>query len=337
MSTNYRKMGLLALAIGGMTLVELAPARGAEPELPRDGWVSWQVPAVDDAPAWCCFSSWNDRDSSRMVCRLDGGPDGFGIHGGDETTDAVKVYARTTGGKIDRVQALAASCPVETRTPVQPLDDVSAQESTQWLARQVKQASKDAVSGRPIGEGALAALALHRGDGARDALSGFAHDPDTETRKGSVFWSAVLRGAEGAGITSSVMFGDADPEVREHAAFALTQSKSPRVTQDLIRLGNSDASGNVRAKAWFWLAQTGANESEAAIGAAVRKDRDDEVREQAIFALSRLPGERGTKALIAVAEDQSLAPEQRKRAVFWLAQSQTDSAQAYLEKVLARR
>ena len=23
---------------------------------PRDGWVSWEVPAVDGAPSWCCFS-----------------------------------------------------------------------------------------------------------------------------------------------------------------------------------------------------------------------------------------------------------------------------------------
>jgi HEAT repeat protein len=94
--------------------------------------------------------------------------------------------------------------------------------------------------------------------------------------------------------------------------------------------------GEVRAKAWFWLAQTGAAESEQAIGAALRKDADDNVREQAIFALSRLPDERATRALIAAAEDRALSREQRKRAVFWLSQSEADAAQAYLEKVLAR-
>lgn len=337
MRANYLGPRLLALALGAMSLVAMAPAHGAEPQLPRDGWVSWQVPAVAGAPAWCCFSSWNDRDPSRMTCRLDGGGGNHGMHDGDETTDAVKIYARSTGGRIDRLQALAATCPVETNTPVRPLGDVSVDDSTRWLARQVKLPSTDAVSGRPIGEGALAALALHRGDPAREALARFARDPGTETRKWSVFWLALLRGAEGAELTSSVMFGDADAEVREHAAFALSQSKSTRVSQDLIRLGNSDASGSVRAKAWFWLAHTGAPGSERAIGEALRKDRDAEVREQAVFALSRLPGERGTKALIAVAEDQSLSHEQRRRAVFWLSQSETDSAQAYLEKVLAHR
>jgi hypothetical protein len=35
-----------------------------------------------------------------------------------------------------------------------------------------------------------------------------------------------------------------------------------------------------------------------------------------------------------VAEDRTLSHEQRKRAVFWLAQSEADGAQQYLESVL---
>ncbi len=69
------------------------------------------------------------------------------------------------------------------------------------------------------------------------------------------------------------MFNDKDAELRKHAAFAITQSKSPRVAQDLIRLGNTDKDGDVRAQAWFWLAHTGAASSEEAIVAALRKDK----------------------------------------------------------------
>jgi hypothetical protein len=53
--------------------------------------------------------------------------------------------------------------------------------------------------------------------------------------------------------------------------------------------------------------------------------------------LSRLPDERAPRALIATSEDQTLSAEQRRRAVFWLAQSESSSAQAYLEKVLVRK
>jgi hypothetical protein len=332
MNTNYRRMALLALAVAA-----LMPAEAAEPRLPRDGWASWQVPAVEGAPAWCCYGSWKDHDDTPMTCRLDGSQQGYGTRDDHKTTDTVKVYVRSAGGKIDRVQVLAASCPVETRTPVQPID-VAADDSARWLTGQVKESRTDAITGQPIGEGALAALAMHRGDLARDAMTEFARrDASADTRKWSVFWLSMLRGQEGADITSSVMFGDQDSEVREHAAFALSQSKSPRKTQDLVRLGNTDKVGSVRARAWFWLAQTGAAEAEQSIGAALKQDTDDDVREQAILALSQLPGERATKALIGVAEDRSYSQEQRKRAVFWLSQSQSDAAQAYLEKVLAKR
>ena len=319
-----------------LTLVLMAPLNAAEPKLPRDGWVSWQVPTVDNAPAWCCFGSWNRRDASQTACKIDAGRDGYNIRDKDETTDTMTVYARTAGGKIDRLQVLSANCPVETRTPVRQLDDVTNDDSARWLIARVKQEGNDAVTDRPLAEHALAALAMHRGELAGNALNGFARDPRTETRKKTVFWLAILRGEEGAKTTSQVMFNDKDSDVREHAAFAMSQSKSPRAAPELIRLGNTDKAGDVRAKAWFSLALTRAPEAEAAIGAALRKDADDDVREQAIFALSQLPDERATKALIAVAEDQSLDREQRKKAVFWLSHSDSESAQAYLDKVLAR-
>ena len=131
------------------------------------------------------------------------------------------------------------------------------------------------------------------------------------------------------------MFGDPSAEVRKHAAFASTLSKSPRVTANLTRLGNTDKDGDVRAQAWFWLAHTGAANVEDPIIAASKKDPDDGVREQAIFALSQLPDDRATPALIKAAEDRSLSREQRKRALFWLAQSQSSGAQAYLDRILA--
>jgi hypothetical protein len=320
----------LALAFG---LVSQADA--AEPKLVRDGWTSWEVAAVEGAPAWCCWS-WKGRDASPMTCRLDERPDNFGTRN-DATTDSVKVYARTAGGKIDFLQVFAASCPVETKTPIHELGDVTPEDSARWLIARAKQDGADARTGRKLGENALAALAMHRGDLARDALANFARaDARTETRKWAVFWLAMLRGAEGADITSTVMFGDQDAEVRKHAGFAMAQTRSARAAPDLIRQGTTDKVGDVRAQAWFWLAQTGASEAEQAIGVALRKDADDHVREHAIFALSQLPDERATRALIAAAEDRSLSREQRKRAVFWLSQSESASAQAFLEKVLAR-
>jgi HEAT repeat protein len=312
----------------------LQPAQSAELKLPRDGWVSWQVATIDDAPAWCCWNSWEKQGATRAACELDGRSSGYGTRD-HETTDSMTVYARLNAGRVERLQSLATACAVETKTPIQPLGNVTPDDSARWLISQAKQDGADDRGHRSLQENALAALVVHRGDLALQALSGFARDGRAEVRKRSVFWLALLRGAEGADLTSSVMFNDAESEVRKHATFALSRSSQPRVVPDLIRLGNTDKVGHVRAQAWFWLAQKGPPEAEAAIGQALRQDADDHVREQAVFALSQLPDERATKALIATAQDRTLTREQRKRAVFWLSQSESPAAQAYLEKVLA--
>jgi hypothetical protein len=257
----------------------------------------------------------------------------LGSRGEGETMTLARIYARSTAGKVDRLQVLSPACPVVTKTPVAELTDVTADDSARWLAVKVRQGGIDSERHEPL----MPALAMHRGNVARVALEEFARTHARfETRRSAVFWLAQVRGAEGADIASSLMFGDANPQMREHAAFALSQSKSPRVTADLIKLGNTDKDGHVRGKAWFWLAHTGAAEAERAIGEAVRKDPDGDVREEAVFALSQLPDERATRALIAAAEDQSLSREQRKRAVFWLSHSRSDSAVEYLDRVLTK-
>ena len=291
MKSAYRWISTGALCLASLALEPKVFA--AELTLPRDGWVSWQVAAVDGAPDWCCWSNGNNfRNAPRTACKLDGKQDSWGNRD-DETTDQVRIYARTAGGKLDRLRVLSVTCPAEAATPIRDLGTVSENDSARWLVGLAKQQNEDV----------LTALAINRGDVARDALSDIArNDTRGETRQRAVFWLAQVRGQEGAEITSSVMFNDKDPDVREHAAFALSQSETPRAEADLTRLLNTD--------------------------------KDDEVREGAVFALSQLPDERATRALIATAENRSLARELRKKAVFWLSQSESDAAQKYLERVL---
>lgn len=325
---NFQTIRTAALWLAGLALVSRGYA--AELALPRDGWASWQVEAVEGAPDWCCWSRWDNREGSRTSCRLDS-EGGNSATRDQATINAVRVYARVAAGKVERVRVLSATCPVEAATPIRVIN-TTTDDSARWL---VALSKTEAHEGHKARDNVLAALAMHRGDVAQDALSAVARgDAHAETRKKAVFWLAVLRDAAGANVATSVMFNDKDPQLREHAAFAVAQAKPPRAA-DLIRLGNTDKDGEVRAKAWFWLAQTGAASSEEAIVAALKKDQDEHVREQAIFALSQLPDERATRELIKVAEDRSLSREQRKRAVFWLAQSKSKGAEMYLEEVLA--
>lgn len=330
-----RSMQLARVAAACFVSAAFAPiASSAELVLPSDGWASWEVPAVDDAPDWCCWSGIGPN-AVREPCRLDSRREGYDSRG-NATTDSVRVYARFAGGKVERVRALSASCPVHTETEVRDLGAVAADDSARWLAGLMKESELDAVARHRVSRDAVAALAIHRGDVAVDTLAGIARNEASEKRrKEAVFWLAHLRGLEGADIATSIMFGDADAEVRQHAAFAVSQSKSPQAAANLLRLASTDPAPKVRGQAWLWLAHTGSSAAEEAIRGALQQESNGHVRDQAIFALSQLPDERATRALIEVAENQALPREDRKRAVFWLSQSDSAAAQAYLEEVLA--
>lgn len=308
-----------------VALLISSQVQAADLTLPKDGWASWQVEAVEDAPESCCFSSWKGAPESR-TCNLDNDNQSYGSRD-NATTDTVRVYARLANGRVERLRTFAASCPVKTRTPIHNLEGISTEDSARWvIGLKASKLDHDAW---------LSSLAQHRGDIAFNELKTMARSgPATETRKQAIFWLAVLRGTAGAEVVSHLLFNDADAGIREHATFAVTQSKSPSIAADLIRAGKTDVSGDVREQAWFWLAQEGAPEAEAAITQAAKTDPSENVREQAIFALSQLPDERATRALVKVAEDQSLDREQRKRALFWLAQSESTDAQAYLDRIL---
>jgi HEAT repeat protein len=248
----------------------------------------------------------------------------------------MRIYARLSDGKLERIRALASSCPVRANGSIQDLGAVADDASARWLGKHLTADARDAEVGRRLRGDAMAALGAHRTDIAHATLVDIARkDERIEHRKDALFWLAQLRGRAGADVATSIMFEDANPQIREHATLAVAHSQSPRIANDLTRVGKTDASAQVRGQAWFWLGQKGFPETEQAIGAALRTEEDRHVREQAIFALSQLPAERATNALIAIAESRSLDREDRKRAIFWLAHEGSDSAVAYLDRIMA--
>lgn len=321
---------LLALMIAIAGGIVAQAANPPSPALPADGWASWQVDAVAGAPNWCCFD-WQGKRAGSATCRLDGHNQGYGSRDRDDAVEAMRIYARFERGVLTRIRALGPSCPAEAKTAIADLGELATDASAGWLASQ-------ANTNEDLAGDVLAALAVHAGPVARDALLDIArHGPDRENRKNAVFWMGQVRAADSGRELEAIMFDDADPQLREHAAFALSQSDLPGRTAALVRLGKTDREPEVRGQAWFWLAQTGAPESEAAIAEALRSERDDEVREQAIFALSQLPDERAVDALGAIVKDPSRSREERKRALFWLGQSDSPRAQTYLADILDAR
>ena len=123
----------------------------------------------------------------------------------------------------------------------------------------------------------------------------------------------------------------------ERALFAAVLADSATIWPELLKMAREQTlSRKVRRSAVFWLGQ--AAESAATRGLTDLVDdggADREVRESAVFALSQRPHDEGVPALIRIVR-QNPDPELRRRAIFWLGQSEDPRALALFEELLTR-
>jgi len=103
---------------------------------------------------------------------------------------------------------------------------------------------------------------------------------------------------------------------------------------DLAR--DSRANRQSRKSAVFWLSQEAGEAVARELGDFVADDEQDrEVREQAVFALSQLPRDEGVPTLLRVARNNP-DPSIRRKALFWLGQSEDPRALALFEEILTK-
>ncbi len=96
------------------------------------------------------------------------------------------------------------------------------------------------------------------------------------------------------------------------------------------------ANRSSRKQAVFWVSQAAGEKAADGLSELVSDDGEDrEVREQAVFALSQLPKDEGVPILVRVAKSNK-DPEIRKKAMFWLGQSDDPRALALFEEILSR-
>ena len=124
----------------------------------------------------------------------------------------------------------------------------------------------------------------------------------------------------------------------EKAIFPATIVDSSDIWPDLIKLArNPDVPRSTRSQSVFWVGQAAGDAATRGLSdIVVDNDVDREVREQAVFALSQRPREEGVPALIAVARTNK-DPEIRKKALFWLGQSNDPRALDLFEELLTKK
>lgn len=131
---------------------------------------------------------------------------------------------------------------------------------------------------------------------------------------------------------------DTPTRAGKEAIFPATIADSAEVWPELIAMAkNADLPRATRKAAVFWLGQAA---GEAAVGDLTAlvddDDADLEVRESAIFALSQLRDDEGLEALMDIARNHR-DRRVRKKAMFWLGQSDDPRVVDLFEEILLRR
>jgi hypothetical protein len=121
------------------------------------------------------------------------------------------------------------------------------------------------------------------------------------------------------------------------AIFPAMLADSVTLWPDLLKIAkDANVSRKVRSSAVFWLGQAAGDAATKGLTDLVDDGgADREVRESAVFALSQRPKDEGVPALIRIAK-QNPDPELRRKAIFWLGQSDDPRALSLFEELLTR-
>jgi HEAT repeat protein len=86
----------------------------------------------------------------------------------------------------------------------------------------------------------------------------------------------------------------------------------------------------------FWLGQAAGDAATKGLTEIVEDGgQDREVRESAVFALSQRPHDEGVPVLIKIAKENK-DPDLRRKAIFWLGQSDDPRALSLFEELLTK-
>lgn len=129
-----------------------------------------------------------------------------------------------------------------------------------------------------------------------------------------------------------------DGKASRNAIFPATVIDSVEIWRDLLKLARDESRAReTRKQALFWLGQLAEAPATAGLNEIVGDDATDrDVREQAIFALSQRPKDEAVPALVKVVRT-SKDPALRRKALFWLGQTDDPRALELIEELLAKR
>jgi hypothetical protein len=174
-----------------------------------------------------------------------------------------------------------------------------------------------------VSGGHVTSLRTYVGGRWRTATDGVTDLGTVGAREAAAYFLALVTKESGAGA--------------ENAVFPAILADSVTVWPDLLRIARDGrVSRGARRQTVFWLGQAAGEAATRGLTDLVDdRSTDRDVREQAVFALSQRPHDEGVPALIRIAKENP-DPELRKKAIFWLGQSDDPRALALFEELLTK-
>jgi HEAT repeat protein len=251
--------------------------------------------------------------------------------------------------------------------PVYWLGRAEGGESLELLEKLIQSSSSDRVT-----EGAVAAAAVHADVRADDLLERTLRTAKSqEARKTAAIWIGMV--TDRLALLGDAVRDEAQPvEVRKQAAIALGispssssiamlrglygdvknrdvreqvivataihgqehQAADDEAVDFLIRVADTETDHEMKRQAIFWLSQKAGQRSLGAIESHL-DDPETDIQEHAVFALSQRPADEAIPALIRVAKEHH-NPDVRRKAIFWLGQSDDPRAFEFIKDLLGK-
>jgi HEAT repeat protein len=187
-----------------------------------------------------------------------------------------------------------------------------------------------------VREKAIFALSQHDSPKSRQALRAFAErtDVSSELREKTIFWIGQSGSTEDAAYLRGLFGKLKDEELRNKVLFSISQMGGAENDKWLLGVARDRTQSlEVRKQALFWAGQGGA--SMADLGTLYSTLDDQAMREQLIFVYSQRDEPAAVDKLLEIARKDP-NPELRKKALFWLGQSDDPRAAKALEDIIAQ-
>lgn len=294
-------------------------------------WLAFNLPVLEGTRSPCCWKGkWNRTGD--VGCSLERGHQSYGTRSDSALADNVIVYSEIRDGRVHSLRVVGEQCPVEGNgAQVTWIGSVNNAAGLDWLEAVARSDTRDSAGGS-----ALFAFAMHRSVDAGKRLYTLALETDGDLSGEAIFWLGESRGEEGFKLLKRLLAELPRGDRRREINFALSQNNTPEAAELLFEISTSDTDPEQRGNAMFWLAEEYPQRAQPWLLEVIDTERDEDVLEQAVFAISQLPGDNGSQMLLDLARNNQTPRRVRRQALFWLAQSDDDKTVAALTELLTR-